>query len=101
MWQRDQRKDRSSRSKQAVEHGGHTGGAYKEAHALSVQTAYSVLLTDNHVLEIGCGTGIVTPGATSHVQQALKFITLTPLIWGFSAEDLNSLFSAGSFDVVR
>ena len=46
MWQPDQRKDRSSWSRQAVEHGGRTARAYEEAHDLSVQTACSVLSTE-------------------------------------------------------
>jgi len=65
---RRQRKERSIWSRQAAAYDARTLGAYEEAYALSVEKACAVLSSKDRVVEIGCGTGIVTLGVAGCVE---------------------------------
>jgi ubiquinone/menaquinone biosynthesis C-methylase UbiE len=62
-----QRKERRIWDRQAAGYDGRTLRMYRDAYDLSIEKARSVLAPDHEVLEIGCGTGIITLGIAPYV----------------------------------
>jgi ubiquinone/menaquinone biosynthesis C-methylase UbiE len=63
-----QKKERTFWDKQASGYDNRILKIYKNAYDLSIQKIRSVLSPDQHVLEIGCGTGIVSLGVAPYVE---------------------------------
>jgi ubiquinone/menaquinone biosynthesis C-methylase UbiE len=57
-----QEKERSLWDKQAYSYDKRNLGVYKNAYELSIQKAQAILSPEHEVLEIGCGTGIISLG---------------------------------------
>jgi ubiquinone/menaquinone biosynthesis C-methylase UbiE len=66
-----QRKERGIWDRQAAGYDGRTLRIYRDAYALSIEKARSVLAADNEVLEIGCGTGIISLGIAPYVARVV------------------------------
>jgi len=62
-----QRKERSLWDKQAAGYDGRTLRTFEDAYHQSIERTIAALEPRDHVLEIGCGTGIITLGIASHV----------------------------------
>ena len=66
-----QEKERSLWDKQAHSYDKRNLGVYKNAYELSIQKTQSILSPENEVLEIGCGTGIVSLGIAPLVKSVV------------------------------
>jgi ubiquinone/menaquinone biosynthesis C-methylase UbiE len=66
-----QKKERSIWSRQASAYDARVFRIYREAYQLSVEKACAVLSSDNRVVEIGCGTGIITLGVAACVGRVI------------------------------
>ena len=66
-----QRKERSIWNRQATSYDARTLGIYKQAYELSVEKACAVISSGDHVVEIGCGTGIVTLGVAACAERVI------------------------------
>jgi len=64
-------KERSLWSKQAAGYDRRTLRVYEDAYDLSIRKARSVLAPDQRVLEIGCGTGIISLGIAPHADEVI------------------------------
>jgi ubiquinone/menaquinone biosynthesis C-methylase UbiE len=63
------RKERSIWSKQAAGYDRRTMRIYEQAYDLSIRKACSVISFDQRVLEIGCGTGVISLGVAPHAAE--------------------------------
>jgi len=72
-----QQKERRVWRRLAASYDERTLATYRRAYELSIEKAVRVVTPDDDVLEIGCGTGIVTLGVAPHVRQ-LTCIDITP-----------------------
>jgi ubiquinone/menaquinone biosynthesis C-methylase UbiE len=66
-----QKKERAIWDKQASGYDNRVIKVYKNAYDLSIQKIRSVLSPDQQVLEIGCGTGIISFGIAPYVQRVI------------------------------
>ena len=72
-----QRKESAIWRKLAAGYDGRTLETYREAYCLSIEKTLAVLQSGQRVLEIGCGTGIITLAIASQVGQVVA-TDLTP-----------------------
>jgi ubiquinone/menaquinone biosynthesis C-methylase UbiE len=66
-----QKKERAIWEKQASGYDNRVLKMYKNAYDLSIQKVRSVLSPDQQVLEIGCGTGIISLGIAPYVERVI------------------------------
>jgi ubiquinone/menaquinone biosynthesis C-methylase UbiE len=66
-----QQKERSIWSKQAASYDRRTMRIYEEAYERSIRKACAVVSPDQCVLEVGCGTGILSLGVAPHVAKVI------------------------------
>jgi ubiquinone/menaquinone biosynthesis C-methylase UbiE len=66
-----QKKERAIGDKQASGYDNRVLKMYENAYDLSIQKARSVLSPDQQVLEIGCGTGIISLGIAPYVERLI------------------------------
>jgi ubiquinone/menaquinone biosynthesis C-methylase UbiE len=74
-----QRKERAIWDRQASGYDRRVLKMYKNAYELSIQKTLSVLSSDEHVLEIGCGTGIISLGIAPHAERVVA-TDISPLM---------------------
>lgn len=75
-----QQKERSIWSKQASGYDKRVLRMYKDAYALSIRKTCSVLSADQQVLEIGCGTGIISLGIAPRMERVVGTDISPPMI---------------------
>ena len=68
---RRQKKERAIWDKQAAGYDNRVFRMYENAYDLSIQKIRSVLSPDHKVLEIGCGTGIISLGIAPYVESVI------------------------------
>lgn len=66
-----QKKERSIWDKQAAAYDRRTVRTYAEAYDLSIPRARAVVAPDQRVLDVGCGTGILSLGIAPHVAKVV------------------------------
>jgi len=66
-----QNKERTIWDKQASKYDDHVLKMYKDAYDLSIEKVHSILSPDQQVLEIGCGSGIISLGIAPYAKQVV------------------------------
>jgi len=74
-----QHKERTIWDKQASKYDDHVFKMYKNAYDLSIEKIRSVLAPDQQVLEIGCGSGIISLGIAPYAKQVIA-MDISPLM---------------------
>jgi len=67
-----QQKERTIWDKQASKYDDHVFKVYRNAYDLSIEKVRSVLTSDQQVLEIGCGSGIIALGITPYAKHLVS-----------------------------